>query len=315
MNKVLYKLVIIVMFVVNTSYAQSFQKKYSNEIPFKKGGEVTLYANYADIEIKEWKKNRIKVDAIIKVEGVQKEEAQSHLNSWDISLSENNGKATIKSKFHSNRFHHFDFEDFNFEMPEISIESLGVLDSMDFSFPKMDFSEVFSDSIFKNIYRYDFSMDSISGEFDFEKLKANQEYLKEWQKANQENFSKLQKRAEMIAKRNKRLHEKRAKQSMKRIELAKMRTEKLAEIDERRVERHGELAKKRGEEVRKRGQLARKRGIIARKREEEARKRHKKIRSILKNRNKAKVRTKLTIYVPKGTELNMNVNYSKISTN
>jgi len=290
MNKVFYKLVIIVFFVINTLNAQSFQKEYSSEVSFNKEGEVTLYANYADIEIKEWEKNKIKVDAIMKVEGVQHKEAQSHLNSWDINLSVNNGKAIIKSKSHAGHSslfdNEFDFEDFNFEMPELSIESLGVLDSMDFSFPEINFSEVFNDSTFNSIYNYNFSVDSISGNFDFEKLKDNQKYLKEWQEANKDNFIKLQKKAAVLAKKNKLLHEKRAKQSMKRAE----------------------LARKRGEEARKRGELARKRG-------EEAQKRHKKIRNILKNRNKAKVRTKLTIYVPVGTEFNMNVNYSKISTN
>ncbi len=293
MNKISYKLVVIVFFAINTLLAQSFQKEYTSEISFKKGGEVTLYANYADIEIKEWKKDKIKIDAIMKVEGVSNREAQSYLNTWNVSLNASNGKATIKSKSHSGHSphfdHEFDFEDFNFEMPELSIESLGVLDSMDFSFPEMNFSEVFNDSIFNSIYNYNFSVDSISENFDFEKLKKDQKYLQEWQEANKDNFSKLQKKAGMIAKR--------AKQ---RAELARKR---------------GEIARKRGELARKRGEIARKRGELARKRGEEARKRHKKVRNILKNRNKANVRTKLTIYVPKGTEFNMNVNYSKISTN
>lgn len=40
-----------------------------------------------------------------------------------------------------------------------------------------------------------------------------------------------------------------------------------------------------------------------------------KMAKILKNRKGVKVRTKLTIRVPKGTNFDMNVNYSKIRTN
>ena len=320
MNKISYKLVTIVFFAINTLYAQSFQEKYSSEMSFKKGGEVTLYADYADIEIKEWNKNKIKVDAVMKVEGVSKEEAQSHLNSWNIHLSAKNGKATIRSKSHTNHSRHFDhdfdFEDFNFEMPELSIESLGVLDSMDFSIPEINFHEVFNDSVFNNIYTHDFNIDSLSGGFDFEKLKENQKYLQEWQEANKDNFVKLQKKAAMIAKKSKLLHKKRVKQSIKRGEHAKMRTERLAEINERRAEKRSELTRKLAEQKKIRTErLAEIEKMRIRKHGKVARKRHEKIKKILKDRNKANVRTKLTVYVPKGTEFNMNVNYSKISTN
>jgi len=300
MNKIPYKLTVLFLCIgLTVSNAQKFEKKINKEITTK-GDKVSLVANYADIEIVEWNKNKIKMEAVMTVEGATKEEAQSYFDSWKVGLDQKPDGIHIvsKSNNHSRTSHRF--EHFNFEMPEISIESLGVLDSIDFSFPEVNFKEIFNDSTFNTIYTHDFSLDSLGGNFDFEKLKENQEYLKEWQEANKENFIKLQKKAALMAKRNKMHHKRRVITAKKRAELARKR---------------GELAKKRGELARKRSVIARKRVAEARKRGEAARKRHKKIRAIIKNRNKAKVRTKLIIKVPKGTSFNMNVNYSKISTN
>jgi hypothetical protein len=180
---------------------------------------------------------------------------------------------------------------------------------MNFSFPEINFSEVFNDSIFNRIYSYNFNfdLDSISGSFnniDFEKLKENQKYLQEWQEANKDNLLKLRNKAGELAKRNKLFYESRIKASAKRAEAAKKRAEASL--------KRAEAAKKRAMASMERAKAAEKRSKA---RFKAQKKRHEKIKDILKNRNEAKVRTKLIIRVPKGTTFDMNVNYSKISTN
>lgn len=73
------------------------------------------------------------MEAVMKVEGVSKENAQTHFDSWDVNLTTYNNTATIKSKSYTNT-NRFDFIDFEIpvvpkvpevpKMLEINIESL-----------------------------------------------------------------------------------------------------------------------------------------------------------------------------------------------
>jgi len=313
-----YKLVLFLAFFGSVfANAQHFEKEFSKEIS-KGNGTISLHANYADIQIVEWKKNKIKIEAVMTVDGVSKEKAQNHFDNWDISLDNNSGDVSIVSKSNNyfsksgNYSYHYDFDDFDFEMPEISFESLGVLDSMNFSFPDINFAEVLNDSVFKSISNINFNFfesDSTHFKMDKDKVKKNQERMRAWQIANQENLKKLQIKARKLAMANQEIHEKRMKKVMeKRMEMNKKRAELLAKVNKRRMEKLMEKTKKRNEIQEKRNELRKK---INQKRQE----RRSEIKEILKNRNEGKVRTKLIIHVPKGTNFEMNVNYSKISTN
>ncbi len=308
MRKVIYNLVIAFIFIGTiTINAQKFEQDYSKEIMVKKGTEVTLIADYADIEIIEWKKNKIKVDAVLTVESVSKDNAKKYLNFWKIDVRQNNNEVKIISKTKQDYDFHWssdsEFEPHFIEMPEISLESLGILDTMNFSFPEINFQEIFKDSTFNQVFSYNFNFvtDSLNegfNHFDFEKLKKNQNYLQEWQEANKDNFIKLREKALELALRNKDVHEKRMKIHERRMEIHR---ESMERYEEKR-QKQNEKRLERLEEVNKR-------------RLKYSKKRQNKIKEILKNRKKPKIRTKLIIRVPKGTAINMNVNYSKIKTN
>jgi len=294
MKTIRYKISIIIALVTILVQAQKNEKSFTKELTIKKGAEVVLIANYTDIEIIEWNKKKVQVKATMTVEGVSKEVAQTYFDTWEMDLKREEDKIKIisKSKKHYPIYLELgtdiDIASSIFEMPEISIESLGVLDTMSFSYPEINFDEVFNDSTFNKIFTYKFNaeLDSLGNrinKFDFEKLKNNQKYLQEWQEANKDNFIKLRERALEIAIRKKEIKRNKKKIAITRKELAK-----------------------------KRAKMAKKRVKVIKKKSKE---RHKEIKRILKNRKEAKVRTKLTIKVPKGTDFDMNVNYSKIRTN
>lgn len=316
MKNIKFKLVIWILFIgIFTTNAQKFEKKFTKEISYT-DKEVTLNANYADIEIKEWNKKKIKIEATMTVEGVSEEEAQSYFDSWKINI-ENDDKVRIVSKS-SNRFptflnleadfdSDFDFEPMVFEMPEISLESLDVLDSMDFSFPELNFSEIFNDSIFKKRFEMiNFSkLDSLpygiyfanKGKLNKTNLKETQEYLRKWQINNKDYILELAKRSQELAINHQKAFQHRKKSLEKRKEIL----EKMKEVRKNNLEKR--------KEIRITMQKLRE------KEREKLKKSRKKIKEIIKNRDKAKVRTKLFIRVPKGTAINMNIKYSKISTN
>ncbi len=309
MRKLKYNIGVFLAFFTMLSYAQKFENKFSKEITIKKGIDVSLIANYADIEIVEWSKDKVQVDAVMTVKGVSKEVAQTYFDTWEIDLTKEKDGITIISKS-KNRFpeligyvNDIDLDAFVVEMPEISIESLGVLDSMNFSFPEINFEEILNDSTFNKIYTYNFgaeldSLSKIINEFDFEKLKENQKYLQEWQEANKDNFIKLREKALELALKN------REKAVANRVKLVNKREEAS--------KKRAKAAKRRVKEALKRAKEAMKK---SKNKSQKIKKRHKKIKEILKNRKETKVRTKLIIRVPKNTDFNMNVNYSKIRTN
>lgn len=306
MRKIIYNSIIAVFFLgIITTNAQKFEQDYTREISVKKNTNVTLIANYADIEIIEWKKNKIKVDAVLTVNGLVDEvTAKGYLSSWLIGLTHEGDRVKIISKVRSYDFDILD--DVDLEMPEISLESLGVLDSVNFSFPEINFNEIYNDSTFNKIFTHDFNfkIDSLSNNFN-KNITNQQKYFEEWQKANVDNLVKLREKALEIALKNKELHKERIKIHQKKIEKHQEKAQKhrekrlelLAKINENRNEWHSKSTKKRKEQHLKRLE------------------RRKEINEILKNRKETRVRTKLVIYVPKGTNFNMNVNYSKISTN
>jgi hypothetical protein len=312
MKTIKYNLIIAFLFLgfLYTS-AQKFEKNFTKEISFSKNKTVSLNANYADIEIIEWNKNKIKVDATMVVEGVSEEVANAYFDAWKINLVDGNPvKITSKSKNHFPYFldintdFNFDFEPLILEMPEISIESLGVLDSIDFSFPELNFENF--DFKFDNPYISLIGIDSLGinemffknlDSINFINLSGKSDYLKKWKEQNQENLDKLIAKSKELAQKYKESHKVRLKSTGKRRQLL----ENLRKIHEENRNKTNELRKK-----------YRNSRIKERKKMRESRE---KIRAILIDRDKVKVRTKLTIKVPKGTHFNMNVNYSKISTN
>jgi hypothetical protein len=325
MNLIKYKtktLLLLFVLCLQMLSAQKFKEAFKQEITVNKNAEVSLVANYADIEIIEWNKKKISVEAVMEVEGVPKESAESHFDNWRIEVKEKNDKVKIISKSNHafpgfDYYNDFDFEPIVFEMPEISIESLGILDSLSYSLPEITFPkgtisyfEIDNDSIFSNFNFANNSLiihlDSLKNgkdfshildSFDFDNMKKTQEYLKKWQEKNKDYFIELQKRAEILAKKNATYYEKEIKKQKLRQKLAKNR-EKMAK-------KHAENSLK---HQKKRVELLKK----IKSRKEDRDKQREKIKHILKNRKKAKVRTKLTIKVPKGTVIEMNVNYSTV---
>lgn len=316
MKNIKFKTTIYLLFIgILFSNAQKFEKDFSKEISYT-DKEVILNANYADIEIKEWNKKKIKISATMIVEGVSEEIAQSYFDSWKIDIKDNDKVRIIsKSNNHFPRYlnletdfdFNFDFEPMILEMPEISLESLNVLDSMDFNFPELNFSEVFNDSIFSKRFKLiNFSkLDSLpngvyfanKGKLNTSNLKETQEYLREWKANNKDYILALEKRSKELTIR----HQKKFQQRMKSIEKRKEMIEKRQEmIEKMKKVRKNNLVKAKKVRAKERKKLKESRA---------------KIKAIIKNRDKAKVRTKLIIRVPKGTDINMNVNYSKVNTN
>ncbi len=312
MKRIKYKLIILFLICNGIIQAQKLTKEFTKEISSDKN-TIELLVDYADIEIIEWNKNKIKIEAIMTVEGVTKNEAKKKIESWNVDILRDGKKIKIISKYNEESedkeyFSNKNLVKIDSKIPEISLESLGILDSMNFSFPEINFSEILNDTIFTRIYKYDFNYlkkDSIIM-LDAKTLKKNIEYLKKWQSDNKENFEKLQKITNEFKKKQKQKN--RHKELLEKIN--KIKTERIKEQNEKRKKLLEKINKVR---IERKNNIEKKRENIRKNREKLKMSRNK-IREILKNRHKSKIRTKLKIQVPKGTKFIMEINYCKVTT-
>jgi len=312
MKALSYKITLITILIFTTLLnAQTFDKKYKQE--FKVNSDVVIDVNtrYTDIEIETWNKNEVTIEATIIIEGASKERADEIIKNWKFKALGNQDEIEITSKtisFLTNNITHNlthgdnnifvlrDF-DFDFDFPEVSIGNLSILDSL--HVVVMPDALNFPEPVVFGNYHFEFD----TPEFDYEKYKNDENYLKEWQKKMKKGLEKMQikmKKNSAKLKRELEVAQEGRKTALKkyaerRKEAMKLREEKLKE----RAEQHKELIKVKRE--------------VQEKRREELTKRRIKIKNILIDRDKIKIKRIIKIKAPKNAKFNMNVRYGSMS--
>lgn len=293
-----FKILILLFSFSLSSYAQQFTKPLQE---FKVGSntEISIEASYAEIEIIEWNKNKVEVEAIMSVQGLPEDEAQDIFDNWDISAQANSDKISIRSSSSNFGNEYFFINSDKYvgnvvvDVPEISARVIDMIDSIHFVLPEF---ENFPDINFEMDQNFQFTGDSIA--FDYDEFQKNSAYLVEWQEENKEQMKVIKKEL---------------KESQAEIarEQKKMQKE-IREIQREAMEEARLHAREAQVQVREAQNQAREERIrvVA----ESAREREYEVKRILENRQKVKIKKTLRIKVPRNAKLEMDVDYCKIST-
>ncbi|MHB0754905.1 hypothetical protein [Polaribacter sp. M15] len=211
MKHKLYKQIItfIAIGFLGTTFAQKFDKKFTENFKTNKDVEVAINASNTDINVTTWAKNEVQVDAFIEIEGIDKDEAEKYFKNWEFEALGNSKKVKITSKGSNgftfkNDFVFFDDMNFDFEIPDIdmsNVEAIVLPDidfDMDFDFD-FDFKDL--DDLGENMgkngkYEFRWKDDNHDIEINskeeweaFKKTKAYKE-LKEKMKVDKEKMRK-----------------------------------------------------------------------------------------------------------------------------
>ncbi len=86
------------------AYGQKESKNYSERFVVNKDVTIDLNTNHTDVVLETWDKNEVAVEARIEVEGVTKEEAEEYFKNWGFEALGNTSKVTISTKPGNNWF-------------------------------------------------------------------------------------------------------------------------------------------------------------------------------------------------------------------
>ncbi len=355
MKIVRFKLAIllIVTFTFAVS-AQKGKKDFREEFKVKPDVVIDVNTRHTDIEIITWDKNEVVVEAFMKVEGeeVTEDMRDEFYDQWEFEAYGNSSKIHVKSR--SNSFidiHSFDFDapnydifhknsqgknGFTFVVPDISIQGLDILDSIDFVIPELPPLPDLPPLPELDIVLPD--LPPMPSKFDYDAYKKDKGYLERWKKENEDLIGKnadvtVRKNSISIKSKkggNKSIYnwsftndqEERVEEIAERVEEALERSREAREKRMEELEKRYEERKKRHEERRK--ELAVRLKERAEKRDEqrkldlvkrqEARdKQRKEIQSFLKKRDNVKIKRQIVIRAPKDAKFNMNVRYGAMS--
>ena len=299
--KLLYKITLITLFTCSTVViAQNTSNSMIEEFNTNSDVIINLNTRYSDIEIETWNKNKVVIEATVEIFGASKEKEAQIRQNWDFKAIGNKNEINVTSKtmgfpidkiMHANRdFEHL--QDFDFEFPEISVGNLAILDSLRVVMPnEIHFPELM---VLPDLENLKFSFDSMS--FDYDKYKKDQNYLKEWQEEMKRNLEKMQ----IEIKENSAKHKEELKAAQEERKKHMLERKKhMAELQKERADKLKEATKYRKE--------------VLEKRQEEMRERRYKVRDILAENDKIKIKRIIKIKAPKDAKFNMNVSYGSVS--
>ena len=191
MTHKLYKkgFTLLTIFFLGTSFAQKFDKKFTENFKVNKDVEIVINASNSDINVTTWPKNEVQVEAFIEIEGLSKTEAEEYFKKWNFEALGNKKKVQIISKG-SNTFGlkndivFFNNMDFKIDFPEIEMPNFDsiVIPDMDFDF---DFNFQSLDNLEENMkkdgkYSFEYHNDDehivIKTKKEWEEFKKSKKY-------------------------------------------------------------------------------------------------------------------------------------------
>lgn len=335
MKRKLYNVIVFLFFVANV-FAQKTDKKYQEKFYTNGNVEIEINASNADVEVQNWNKNEVLVEASIEVEGVTKEEAKKYIDKWRFEALGNKSKVKINANG-SEYLGLGSYISFNQNTPKLAIgfavnekgETLKELENISKGmgtifledFEEFSFPEIQSRVLFSNIDKLEFDFDKYAKEGDLyffewkdgaKKIKIKSK--KEWEKFKKtKEYKKL--KQELKEKRNKLSRE-------EKKELLTLRKNVLQQKKEIEKQRKIAILKKRKKEL-ELYKSARKE--LEKRLENTNERKRKKIENQIKMQNlaigllssesdgkKVKIKKKIVIKVPKNTTFKLNTRHCKI---
>lgn len=303
-----FKLFALILFVCISINAQNqnHRKTYNEEFDTNKDVVIEINTRNTDVQIETWNKNKVSVEAIIEIEGVDSDKADKTLENWVFKAIGNKSEIEVSSKSSSmsnylfssngenniiiNGQQHHDLE-FDFDFPKIELDNLHSFNNDIMFFPEAPEAPMY--------FNYNYDFERTLPRFDYEKYKKDKNYLKKWQKEMEENLEKNKNRFE---RNDEKLKE---HDAVLKVELEKME-EKRIKMMEKQLEQRKEHAKIREKQiVLRKEQIAKHRADVDKKRNI--------IISVLEDREKIKVKRIIIIKAPKDAKFKMNVKYGTLS--
>ncbi|MDE1206131.1 MAP7 domain-containing protein [Tenacibaculum larymnensis] len=321
-----FKISVFLLLVTGVVSAQKYNKKFSENFKTNKDVVVNINASNADVDVTTWNKNEVSVEAVVEVEGLDKNEAQKYLDNWKFEALGNKSKVQINANknsfriggdnivfFNSSdnnypRVFQFDGDDEVVVIPEVRIPEMPEIPELpEIKIPEVNFEEIVT------------GLEDI--EFDFDKYaKDGGNYFFQWKDGVNDITIKSKKEWEEFKKTDKykefKKHQEERKRDIKK-ELERVKKERINEKELRRemAKARAEIRKINREEIRK--ELAK-----AREEMHKVRKEMRKVRmnysyssdgdNLMINGKKVKITKKIIIKVPKSATFDLNTRHCKV---
>lgn len=328
MKHKLYK-VSLLFFFAGSVFAQKTSKKFSEQFYTSKDVEIEINASNTDIEVINWNKNEVSVEAEIIIEGASKKEAEEYLKNNVFEALGN--KSKVKINANNGRRSHYNFNNnfvyYNADSIRVGRNNIKLNGNVVVGKPISGYT-IYADSISSG-YRFPKVIDIPEvdyetlyidfDEFDFDKYeKEGGNYFFQWQdgannitiksKKEWEEFKKTKeykKYKESVKKRREEFKKRRKMLEKRREEMNKAQKERF-EAQRESYERARLMHKKNEERLRK--HMAK---VV------NGRPKYKYVYSVrnnnyLENNKKVKITRKLIIKAPKKATFNLNTRHCKV---
>ncbi|MDY7395173.1 hypothetical protein UMM65_07955 [Aureibaculum sp. 2210JD6-5] len=313
MKRIQYKIALLIVFISTDLIAQNHRRTYNEEFSTNKDVVIEVNTRNTDVQIETWNKNKVSVEAIIEVEGVEDVQAERTLDNWkfkavgnksevEISAkssgasnylfsSNDSGRVIINGQGHNDLDYHFDF-------PEIELDNLIELSNDIMVFPEPP--------EMPNIPMVEFHIENTFPKFDYEKFKKDKDYLKKWQKEMEENLEKNKIKWEKNTEKVK------ENEAVLKVELEKMAEQRKKHAEQRKELMEKQLAQSKEHAKQREKQIVLRKKHLAKRKEDVDRKRNI-IFKVLEDREKIKAKRTIIIKAPKDAKFKMNVKYGTLS--
>lgn len=223
-----------------TGQAQEKSKTYKETFNVDKDTELNINTSYADIEFETWNKDEVEITAVIELEGVDKEEADSYFEQDLVKIMGNSKEIEISTEG-AGPDYAFNFQGFNIDIPEMPSVAEIMANVEIPEIPEIEIPEI---AVMPSMP----PMPPLPPiEFDYDAYKKDGEkYMKEWKKEFDKTFDKEYKELfeewgkemeRMTEEREARREEMREEREQFREEQQEMRRE----MQERRREQQEEI--------------------------------------------------------------------------
>ncbi|UWX55906.1 hypothetical protein NYZ99_05845 [Maribacter litopenaei] len=294
------QLIIALGFCISTlgTFAQKQSRIYKESFNVNQDAVLDINTSYADIEFETWNKNTVEVEAVIELEGAEKEEAENYFENDPIKILGNSSRIEITSG--SSKFGLFGPQNFEFEFGDLDIEIPEIAPFV------VEIPEIAPFPEIVEMPRVPPLPLTEAYEFDYKAYqKDGEKYMKKWQEEFKKSFDekhqkKLEEWAKRMEERGKELEERMEEREKRREEMEKRREELM----EQRIEKREELQKVRQEE-----RKARQEELMLKRRHEGP--------NIFyfstdgENKN-FKIKKTIKIKMPKSTKIKMNVRHGEV---
>ncbi len=252
------------LLVGGTAWAQQ-SKTYKESFKVDKDVEVVLNTSHADIEFETWDRNEVVVEAVIRLDGASKEEADEFFEDGPVDIMGNSSRVEISTNsgdawmFRAGQL--AALEDLEFVIPEIP-DIAPMLENLEIVIPEIPEVMVLPElpplPQMPPVPNFDYKAYEEEGEAYMERWKAefDSKFDSDYQKRMEEWAKQAEERAGEMKERMKEREEERAERMEERQRQMEERAEQREEVQRQREEARAQLAEAR-EQMREEGQRSR----------------------------------------------------------